>query len=119
MSAPWIKLDTGFMQNPKTCELLDRPSGTKALASLLSIWCWAGGTDAPGARDGHITDSVLRRIGVPKSHAQTLADVGFLHRNGTGWHLHDWETYQGKLLDKRVSDAERQARRRANGERTP
>ena len=113
MSAPWIKLDTGFMQHPKTCELLERPTGAKALASLLTIWGWAGGSDAPGAREGHITDAVMRRIGVPRSHAQALADVGFLHRNGTGRHIHDWETTQGALLDKRASDARRQAANRA------
>lgn len=116
MSAPWIKLDTQFMSHPKTCDLLDKPSGAKALVSLLTMWCWAGGTDAPGAREGHVSDAVLKRIGVPASHAEILQDVGFLHRNGTGWHIHDWTVVQGKLLTKRADDAARQARRRQNEE---
>lgn len=118
MSAPWIKLDTQFMSHPKTCDLLDRPNGAKALASLLTVWCWAGGSDAPGAREGHITDAVLKRIGVPASHAKALEASGFLHRNGTGWHIHDWTDTQGRLLDKRADDAARQARRRQK-ETTP
>lgn len=104
---PWIKLDTGFYTHPKTAELLSAPRGAEAVVALQRIWCWAGETDSPQARDGHIPDAVLRLMGITPGQAQRLADVGYLHRNGTGWHIHGWDDHQGALIDRRAKDRER------------
>lgn len=109
---PWIKLDTDFYRHPKTAELLAQRGGAEAVIALQQMWCWAGGSDSPQGRDGYVSDSVARMLGVTKRHAQLLEDAGYVHRNGAGWHLHDWNDHQGALLDKRVRDRENVARRR-------
>ena len=112
MSAPWIKLDTGFFNHLKPCELLTRTTGRAAIASLMEMWCWAGSSDTPDARDGHVSDAVVKRLGLPRSHTTALKDAGFIARNGTGWHIHGWTEYQGALLTKRADDAAKKRRQR-------
>ncbi len=110
---PWIKLDTAFYRHPKTAELLAHPKGADAVVALQRIWLWAGESESPQAREGHVSDAVLRMLGVTPSQAKRLGDVGYLHRNGTGWRIHDWNDHQGALLDRRVKDRERKRKERA------
>ena len=114
MSAPWIKLHTDLMQHPKTARVLGARGGANAFVGLISVWCWAGGNDMQEARDGHITDPMLRRLGVTKQQAGVLEDAGFLTRNGDGYHLHGWDQHQGKLRDRREKEAARQRALRAS-----
>jgi hypothetical protein len=67
-----------------------------------------------GDADGHITDPMLRRLGVTKQQAGVLEDAGFLTRNGDGYHLHGWDQHQGKLRDRREKEAARQRALRAS-----
>lgn len=107
---PWIKLDTGFFQHPKTAELLAQPKGAEAVAALMRIWCWAGSQDVQAAREGHVSDAMARQIHVTTKQAELLEASGFLHRNGNGWHIHDWCDHQGSLLDKRERDNKKRPR---------
>lgn len=110
---PWIKLDTGFYTHPKTAELLAQPRGAEAVIALQRIWCWAGESDSPQARDGHVSDALLRVLGVTDKQARQLAEVGYLHRNGTGWHIHGWDEHQGALIERRARDRDRKRKERA------
>ena len=43
----------------------------------------------------------------------TPENAGFIHRNGSGWHIHDWDSHQGALLERRARDRDNaRARRR-------
>lgn len=110
----WIKLETSFYRHPKTAELLAQPKGADLVVALQRIWLWAGESESPQARQGHVSDAVLQMLGVNAKQAQQLGEVGFLHRNGNGWHIHDWDDHQGALLDRRTKDRERKRKERAD-----
>ena len=42
-----------------------------------------------------------------------VVPIWFIHRNGSGWHIHDWDSHQGALLERRARDRDNaRARRR-------
>jgi hypothetical protein len=52
---------------------------------------------------------------VTKRRIEELVDAGFLHPNGSGYVIHDWEDHQREALqlqDKRRKDAVRKAEAR-------
>lgn len=109
--SPWIKLDTAFLRNPKTAEL--KPP---EVIALLKLWSWAGESESPHAREGYVSDAIVKTVGVSTRDARRLEAVGYLTRNGNGWHLHDWEEWQGSLIDRRARDRERKRKERHDPE---
>lgn len=110
---PWIKLDTSFYRHPKTAQVLADKNGAAAIVALQELWCWAGESESPEARDGYVTDAMAARLGLTDKLAPILENAHFIHRNGEGWHIHDWDDHQAAILDKRARDREQaRARRR-------
>lgn len=110
---PWIKLDTSFYRNPKTANVLADKNGPAAIIALQEMWCWAGDSDSPDAREGYVPDAMATRLGLTDKLAPILENAGFIHRNGSGWHIHDWDSHQGALLERRARDRDNaRARRR-------
>lgn len=96
----WVKLDDAMPNHPKVVGL-----SVHAKWSLIEFWCHA----AQYRTDGHISEGVAKRIARPKVIAE-LVDGGLVHRNGTGWVIHDWLEHNISAADakkKRDDDAER------------
>jgi len=106
----WFKVAADIGTSAKVDELSDR-----AYRGMTYLWGYAmrhetGGRVPPNAARivPRVTPAVLRE----------LEQRGFLHRNGTGWVIHDWDEHQRealKLQEDRQRERERAKRRRAEG----
>jgi len=106
----WFKVAADIGTSAKVDELSDR-----AYRGMTYLWGYAmrhetGGRVPPNAARivPRVTPAVLRE----------LEQRRFLHRNGTGWVIHDWDEHQGEALkvqEKRVRDAERKRAARSTG----
>lgn len=107
----WVRIDDGFFQHPKAVA-----AGPAGRALFLAACCWA----SANLTDGHIPDEVLPLLsaqsGSPRTTASRLEAVGLWHRNGDGWVIHDFLTYN---LSRDKAHARREAwrkrQRRARG----
>lgn len=114
MTVAWVRLDDGFFGNPKIVALGDRD-----LLVYLAAICYA----AAHLTDGHISDAAWPTIGVQakagsrsvKRAVSALESSGLVHRNGSGWQIHDFLHYnpsREKVLADRENARRRQAKHR-------
>lgn len=100
--AEYVALHTILLTHPKADRLSDRAWRTLTLA-----WCYAGQHET----GGYIPAGAERFI---RANARTLDELevgGWIHRNGGGWVLHDWDDAQAALVRherKRKADRDRQ-----------
>lgn len=75
---------------------------------LINLWCYCGRNET----DGYVPAPIAKREGLTKRIAEELEGVGWLHRNGDGWHVHDWTEHQPtaeQMAEKRRKGRERVA----------
>jgi hypothetical protein len=84
---------------------------------LIAFWLWV----MKYYPDGEITDSNPADIaeesfydGDPDRFVNGLLDAGFLEPSEWGFHVHNWNDYGGKLVEKRQKDTERKRRERTS-----
>jgi 5-methylcytosine-specific restriction endonuclease McrA len=105
----WFKMESRIATNPKIDELSDG-----AYRALTYLWghamCHETGGQVP------LTAPRL----IPRVTAGRLRELefhGFIHENGSGWVLHDWEHHQSEALSvqekKRLDAARKRAEREA------
>jgi hypothetical protein len=84
----WVKLDDGFYRHPKA-----RAAGKDGRALFLAACCWS----ASNLTDGHIPDTAIPMLladaQVRYKTVTTLEVVGLFCRNGDGWNINDYLTY--------------------------
>jgi hypothetical protein len=109
----WFKVETRICSNEKVNAL-----SNAAFRSLLNVWAYA----MQHENGGHVPSAAHRLIPrvTPKS-LEELEGAGFIHRNGDGWEIHDWEQHQAEALalqDRRRRDLlrKRAERAKARGE---
>ena len=104
---PWVRLDTGFPQNPKILSLIaDRRH--RAIVGYVCALAWSG---AQG------TDGFIPHISLPMTHLENVstqwlvAESLFKPAPG-GWLINDWEEYQQTTAEsaERSANAQRAAR---------
>lgn len=100
----WGKVDDGFWDHPKIVGLSDR-----SFRSLMGLWAWSWRNHRT---KGHVPAAVTRQyLGTPRVLAE-LESAGLIHKNGTGWVIHDWAIYRkvdatGAERKRRWRDAHR------------
>jgi hypothetical protein len=114
----WIQVHQSVWTHRKTIAVADALdlSEVYAGAHLIALWTWA----LDNAPDGTL-DCSPRAIargaqwtGDSKTFVEALLGAGYLERTSdTQLVLHDWDTYAGKLVDRRKANAERMRRARA------
>lgn len=107
----WVKLDTGYLANPKLRGISD-----KAILLHLSSILWTAdhGTDGnvPSASLRTVASRVTGRPERARRWANELVANGLWDLNGDGWHVHDFEVHNRQALRANV-----EANRAANAER--
>ena len=82
----WFKVSARLASNEKVDELTDG-----AFRALINIWCHA----AEQENGGRVPQAARRLIPrVTPSRLRELEERGFIHRNGVGWVIHDWDDHQ-------------------------
>lgn len=80
-----IRLMSNLSEHPKW---LDTSHHGRSV--LIAIWCYCGRNET----DGQIPEAAARREGLTTKLAGQLEELGWIHRNGVGWYVHDWEDHQ-------------------------
>lgn len=108
----WFKVDADHAVNEKIDRLTDGE-----FRAFMAICGHAMRTE----NGGRVPEAAHRLIPrVTKARIKALEAKGFLHRNGTGWVIHDWDEHQAEALaiqDKRKRDAARKRAARAAAKR--
>lgn len=103
----WVKLYTDLLTHRKWIGLSPR-----AKAMLTQAWMFAGQNET----DGHVPDTARKLIDHSPQAARELEQAGWLHRNGSGWHIHDWAEWQ--VTKERMEEIRQQGRDRQERLRT-
>lgn len=110
----WLKLSVDLPDHPKVADLSDRAKWV-----LISAWCYAARFETD---EGHIPAAAARHVGLTRKIAAELEAAGLIHRNGSGWHAHDWPEHQAELeaaKRRRRQARERQQRKRDREKENP
>ena len=88
---PWVRLDTGFMRNPKMLALLSERDGYHAAYAWLCSLAYCGEQGS----DGYIPAAALGLVFARPREAELLTKYRFWHDvPGGGWQVNDWAEYQ-------------------------
>lgn len=104
----WFKVEARIGTSEKVDGLSDG-----AFRSLIHIWGYAMQHENGGRVPGNAARLIPR---VTARRLEELVDAGFIHPNGTGFVIHDWDEHQEealKLQEKRRRDADRKKAERA------
>ena len=109
-----MRLQTGFLDNPKVLKL-KRRHGAEAVLSLIKFWFYV----AENKPTGKLTNVDQEDIDIVcGEHAfsmhDAMIDLGFLHKTANGYKVHDWEQNQPWLCSapKRKENAVNAAKAR-------
>jgi hypothetical protein len=103
----WFKVSVDLPDHPKVADL-----SYQAKWVLIASWCYVARFEL---REGHVPDAAARNLGLTTKIASELEAAGLLHRNGCGWHIHDWDEHQSQIDE--LADIRRKARERKAAER--
>lgn len=107
----YVRLYTDLLTHPKAEGLSDR-----AWRVLTLAWLYAGRHET----DGLVPPEARRFVRMTASAERELTERGWLHRNGNGWVLHDWDHHQEQAEDikrrRELARVRKQNERRRKGE---
>ena len=122
----WIKSFQELGDHPKTkraARILGISCPT-IIGHLQYLWLWAQSYAEDGCLGGYSVEDVAdaaRWEGDAQQFIDALLNcgvkgAGFLERDDLGeLHIHDWDEYAGKLVERRATERERQRNKRASG----
>lgn len=117
---PWFEAHDTMARHPKTLKLarllgVDRRYAVGLLHDLFSWGLYAAGKD--GALEGLTGADIAQALDYPPKKAQAvveaLVESGYLDRSDTGYVIHNWYNYAGKLNERREDEKAYKARRYA------
>ncbi len=103
----WVRLYTDLPRHEKVLRLMASTKGREAVGVYAFALAWAGDQRT----DGFIPDYALPVLHASRAHVALLEDVGLWDRNGSGWHIHNWEQRQDSQAE--LAEAKRRKRRAA------
>src|SRR5574341_1925033 len=95
-----IRLDTGFIDHPKTIKL-EKQLGFDGIKALLRLWCFAAKNKPSGYLKNMDKEDITLAAkwdGNPDEFIQTLLDLGWLDIMNEIYYLHDWHIHQSYVV---------------------
>lgn len=109
---PWFKMDDGFYDHPKVCELED----SAHFGDAIALWTLAGCWSSKHLTDGAVPGRRVRKLGFKPVHAQALVSVGLWSETDDGYQFHDWTDHQPSRADVEAKrESERKRKRKPKG----
>lgn len=113
----WIESHQELSRHPKTKRLarLLNVSIPSAVGYLHMLWWWAMDFAQDGDLSQFDSDDVADALmwdGHSDDLVRALATSGFIDIDGDSIHIHDWDEYAGRLIEKREQNAERKRKSR-------
>lgn len=99
MALPWVRMDTGFAQNPKVLHLIEDKKWQSIVVYVASL-----GYSGQHGTDGFIPESALPFLHAIKKNATELVSVGLWRPCRGGFDINGWTEFQ-------PSNAENEARK--------
>lgn len=115
----WFEAHDTMARHPKTLKLarllnVDRRYAVGLLHDLFSWGLYAA--DKNGELCGLADADIARALDYPARKAaaivEALVDAGYLDKTESGYSIHDWYDYAGKLFDAREKNKEKNQRYR-------
>jgi len=103
----WVRLYTDAPRHQKVLRLMARPKGREA----WGVYCFALAWSGDQRTDGYVPDYALAAMHATPAIAGLLEESGLWERNGTGWHIHNWDKRQESTQE--LVAARRSKRQRA------
>jgi hypothetical protein len=110
----WVRLDDGFFRHPKALAV-----GKDGRALYLAGLCWSSSNLTDGHLPAASLPTILHDAQTPRATVDRLVEHGLWHPTGAGWEIHNYldrNRSRGAVEGERKKWAERQTRRRTNGE---
>lgn len=113
----WIESHESLPHHPKTkrmCRLL-KIKPVQAVGHLHFLWWWAMNHAQSGSLEKYGPDDIADACmwdGDADEFFNALITSGFIDQTDTGYFIHDWFDYAGKLIMLRQKDAERKRNNR-------
>lgn len=89
MSLPWVRLDTGFPDNPKILKLVST-GRHKAVVVYVASLAWSGRQETAGV----IPKAALPFLHGTRRDAEHLVGARLWDEAENGWRIHDFDEYQ-------------------------
>jgi hypothetical protein len=94
-------------------------SRREAIGLLIDLWTWGmDNADKDGLLTGLEAEDIAEAMDYPRKRGvaivDAIVDAGYIDRTDSGYVLHDWYTYCGKLNDKREDTKRRVEAYRSN-----
>lgn len=115
----WIELHQSLPGHRKTMRLRRalKIGQAQAVGHLCMLWLWCLDNCPDGITAGLDDCEIAEAAGYPTKDARVFVDAlresGFIDGDG---YIHDWNSYAGKLIEKREQNAQRMRDRRARAE---
>lgn len=114
----WLRVEVGLHRHRKTYALARALGISRGETVGLLTGLWSYASEQHG--DGDITsldwEAMIEQAGLtvigPTIIRDELVAAGFVDSSRNRYLLHDWEDFQGKLVERRANERERSARRR-------
>ena len=111
MSAEWIRVETDFVDHPKTAHLRRLLGNDCAEAYVLRAWSFVSRFCPTGHVrdiDGTALEDACRWCGEDGALLSALVTAGWFDARDTGgWDAHDWADHQGKVAARAEKERER------------
>lgn len=113
----WIESHESLPGHPKTkrmCRLLKIPL-VLAVGHLHFLWWWAMNHAQDGDLERYTATDIADACGWEGDEHEffnALVSSGFIDESDTGYCIHDWYSYAGKLIEIRKKDADRKKKSR-------
>ena len=115
----WIQVHQALLSHRKTlrcADILDLPE-VYIVGHLVAVWTWAIDNADGGVLD--VSDRIIAKAaqwtGDPAKFVDCMVEVGYFDRDDDSVvHIHDWDDYAGKLIDRRKRNTLSMRRSRDN-----
>lgn len=111
MSAKWMRVETDFVDHPKTFRLAALLQEPLAEAYVLRAWTFLSRFCPTGHVrdiDGTALEAACRWRGQPGALLEALVKCEWLEASKDGgWEAHDWSDHQGKVAQRAAKERER------------
>lgn len=115
MAIGWIRLDVHMPEHRKSRRLAKLLDDRAAWRYVVTLWVWAAKHAEDGVLPAEDVDIIAEECGwtgEPSEFIDALVSAGWIDRDGELLVVHDWDEFQGTLVERRRRDRLRKRRER-------
>lgn len=110
MAIGWIRLDVHMPEHRKSRRLAKLLDDRSAWRYVVTLWVWAAKHAEDGVLPAEDVDIIAEECGwtgEPSEFIDALVSAGWIDRDGELLVVHDWDEFQGTLVERRRRDRQR------------